>query len=71
MTTTKATVAERQRTLREKRKAEGVRREYLWLEESVGEALRKIYPGQREGIDWRTLISDALEFKRSSSSNQD
>ncbi len=52
---------ERQRALRERRQAEGLKRHSVWLNQQDAESLRGKYPGARGGIDWDELIRDALE----------
>lgn len=57
------TTSQRQRELRQRRQASGLRKATLWASEADLEALRQRYPGPRGGIDWQTIIMTALERK--------
>lgn len=55
-----STGAERQRKYAEKCQAEGKRQTYLWLDDTDAAALKRAYPGQRGGINWKAVIAAAL-----------
>jgi hypothetical protein len=55
------TTAERQAELRQRRKAEGLERETIWLSDNDRAALKQRFPGPRSGIDWQAVIRAALD----------
>jgi hypothetical protein len=58
------TTSERQRDLKQRRKAEGIHRVMIWISDDDREALRLRYPGPRNGIDWQAVITAALTDTR-------
>lgn len=52
--------ANRQAELRQRRKAEGVKRETIWLSDNHRAALKQRFPGPRAGIDWEHVVEAAL-----------
>jgi hypothetical protein len=57
-----ATGGARQKRLREKRQAEGLRRIELWANPVELESLRGYFPGPREGVNWQEVIKVALSI---------
>lgn len=52
--------AERQRELRQRREAEGLRRVTFWLRPEDDQVLRERFPAVRGGIDWQAVVARAL-----------
>ena len=53
--------AERQKALKDARKASGQKLVSVWLHETTLEKLRQKFEGQRGGIDWDAVVSKALD----------
>lgn len=52
--------AERQARLAARRRADGSERACFWASARDLEALRRAYPGPRQGIDWTAVVGAAL-----------
>ncbi len=55
------TSTERQRRLKQKRLAAGIKPNQVWLSDADIDALKSSYPGPKGGIDWAKVIQTALE----------
>lgn len=62
--TSALSTSERQRDLKQRRKAEGIHRVMIWVSADDREALRQHFPGPRGGIDWQAVITAALRDTR-------
>lgn len=51
---------DRQKDLIHRRQAQGLQRVTHWISREDREALRRRYPGPRNGIDWQQIIDAAL-----------
>jgi len=55
-----ASTAERQARYKQQRKAEGKRRAYVWIHRDKEAELKRLYPGERGGVDWDAVIDAAI-----------
>lgn len=57
----KEQVTERQRKLVAKRLTQGQKRALVWAPETDLDALKRAYPGPRNGVNWMAVIAAALD----------